>query len=161
MLSTIRRGVLMAAAGITLLGVGLGQASAAGPAGLPALPGASLPNLPVAAPALPANANLPTLGAKTPASPTDLSAVKAPGVQNVNIAGIGSDKGASLPKVGIVPNVGGTNVDGVRLPSLGQDSSLPTPDKLLDGSALSSLDAMKTTTDLLPELGLLQGQLGG
>lgn len=158
MLSTIRRGVLMAAAaGITLLGLGLGQASAA----VPALPGASLPALPVAAPALPVNANVPTLGAKTPATPGDLSAVKAPGVQNVNVAGIGSDKGASLPKIGLVPNVGGTTVDGVRLPSLGQDSSLPTPDKLLDGSALSSLDAMKTTTDLLPTLGLLQGQLGG
>jgi hypothetical protein len=44
MIRTIRRGVLMsAAAGFALLGLGLGQASAALPIGLPALPSTALP----------------------------------------------------------------------------------------------------------------------
>ncbi|TCO64703.1 hypothetical protein [Actinocrispum wychmicini] len=170
MLKTIRRGVLLAAAaGVTLLGLGFGQASAALPAlpalsgtGLPGLSGTGLPGLSGAGlPAL-SGASLPAFGATTPASSADLSAVQAPGVDNVDVAGLGSEKGAQLPGVNVVPKLSGTALDGVTPSSLTENGSLPATDKLLDGSALSSLDTMKTVTGLVPTLGVLKAlpQLG-
>jgi hypothetical protein len=161
MLRTIRRGVLLAAAaGVTLIGLGLGQASAALPAlptaglplAVPALPGAALPLDPGALPtnSLPSAGTLP-VDAKLPSAglPDATKApVKSPSVSNVDVAGLGSGSGAQLPHLNVVPNLGGTNLEGVTVP----DASSLTVDKITDGSALTSLDA----TRLVPELNALQ-----
>jgi len=152
MLRTIRRTVLLAAAaGVTLLGLGLGQASAALPAlpvNLPALPGTSLPIDPQAP-----TAALPLNAVKSPTAALPLDAAKAPGsapsVSDVDVAGVGSGNGAELPHLNVQPNLTGSTLDGVTAPDA---QSVPSLDKVADGSALTSLDAAK----FVPELGVLQ-----
>jgi hypothetical protein len=168
MFSTLRRGVLLAAAaGVTLLGLGLGQASAALPTlpvalpttALPALPVAvpalpALPALPVAVPALPATSlpldpKAPTAGLPVPPVDGGKTPVTSPSVSDVDVAGIGSGNGPELPHLNAKPNLTGSTLDGVNVPDA---ATLPTADKITDGSALSSLDV----THLVPELGALQ-----
>lgn len=157
MLRTIRRTVLLAAAaGVTLIGLGLGQASAALPAlpvALPALPGASLPVDPQApTAALPLDVKGPAaeLVPVNGTNPIDAVAgpIDAPGVSDVDVAGIGSGKGPQLPQANLQPNLTGSTLDGVTAPD---SSSVPSLDKITDGSALSSLNVTK----LVPELGVL------
>jgi hypothetical protein len=154
MFSTLRRGVLLAAAaGVTLLGLGLGQASAA----MPTLP-VAVPALPVAVPALPATSlpldpQAPTAGlplnAKTPTLDGAKAPVTSPSVSNVDVAGLGSGNGPELPHFNVKPNLTGSTLDGVSVPDA---STLPSVDKVTDGSALTSLDVAR----LVPELGALQ-----
>ncbi|GAB3913363.1 hypothetical protein GCM10029964_122760 [Kibdelosporangium lantanae] len=159
MLRTIRRTVLLAAAaGVSLLGLGLGQASAALPAlpvALPALPATSLPidpqaptaALPLDTVKAPAGVLMPVNGS----NPVDVATapIDTPGVSDVDVAGLGSGTGVQLPHTNLQPNVTGSTLDGVTAPD---SASVPTLDKVTDGSALNSLDATK----LVPELGVLQ-----
>jgi hypothetical protein len=195
MISTIRRGVLMsAAAGFALLGLGLGQASAALPIGLPALPSTALPAsvmgplgglpgsmvgpiglVPLDSGLVPASALSLDPSAPTDAVPVapgeevpvdlaaeadedagdtraaDLPLAAAPGhsMSDVDVAGLGSGTGPKLPQTNLKPNVSGSTLDGVTAPDA---STLPTLDKITDGSALKSLDV----THIVPELGVLQ-----